>query len=94
MELRELVSELIRNTLPKGDLRSEMFAFHNSMVGKSKYIRVNENPKTTCGSCINRVRANVMKYYHFEYEPKFEEFFFTGKFGINSIPMYGINKKR
>jgi hypothetical protein len=95
MEFRELIRGILVNSMPKGDLRTAMFEFHNSMVGKSNYFRVVENPKTACGSCIQRVKANVMKYYHYEYEPKFDdEFYFTLKFGINSIPVYGIHKKR
>ena len=95
MEFRELIRELLTHSMPKGDLRAAMFEFHNSMVKKSAYITKEENPRTACGSCIQRVKANVMKYYHYEYEPKFDdEFYFTLKFGINSIPVYGIHKKR
>jgi len=95
MEFRELIRGLLMTSMPKGDLKMAMFEFHNSMVGKSNYIRVVENPKTACGSCIQRVKANVMKYYHYEFEPKFDdEFYFTLRFGINSIPVYGIHKKR
>lgn len=94
MDFKELISELIRNSMPSGALRAAMFAFHNDMVGRSEYFPRWENPKTFCGSCISRVRSNVMRYYHFEYEPKFDEFLFTGKFGNNKTPMYGINKER
>ncbi len=95
MELRELIRELLRHSMPKGDLKVALFDFHNSMVGQSAYIKVVENPKTVCGSCIQRVKANVMKYYHYEYEPKFDdEFYFSLKFGVNSIPVYVLHKKR
>lgn len=94
MELDDLIYELIRYSMPKGDLKVQMFAFHNSMVGKSKYFPKVENVNTFCGSCILRVRGNVLKYYHYEYEPKNENFFFTGKFAIHQVPVYGIHKKR
>jgi hypothetical protein len=95
MRLDELIHGILTHSMPKGDLKAAMFEFHNSMVGKSKYIKVVENPNTACGSCIQRVKANVMKYYHYEYEPKFDDkFYFTLRFGVNQIPVYGVHKKR
>lgn len=94
MEFKELLFSLMRVGLPSGELKREMFDFHNSMVGKSQYITKAENGRTMCGSCIQRVKSNVFKYYHYEYEPKFSEFIFLNRFGVNNMPMYGVNKKR
>ena len=45
MRLDELIHGLLTHSMPKGDLKAAMFEFHNSMVGKSKYIKVVENPR-------------------------------------------------
>lgn len=90
MTQKELIITLAgRNSVPKGELRQAMFEFHNSMVGKSKYMRKHENPKTSCGSCVQRVLKNVMKWYHFdETAPTYSEIEFTGRLGLNNIPVY------
>jgi len=90
MNQKELILELAgRNSVPRGELREAMFKFHNSMVGKTRYIHRHENPKTSCGSCVQRVLKNVMKWYHNdENAPKYSEIEFTGKLGLNNIPVY------
>jgi len=90
MNTEELFYELAgRGRVPSGELREAMFEFHNSMVGKSKYIKRTENPKTRCGSCIQRVMRNVFNWYHFdEGAPTYEGIYFSGKFGIGNIPLY------
>jgi len=90
MNQKELILELAgRNSVPRGELRDAMFAFHNSMVGKSSYMRRLENPKTSCGSCVQRVLKNVMKWYHKDANaPVYDEIEFTGKLGLNNIPVY------
>lgn len=75
--------------LPKGELKEEMFKFYNSMVGKSKYFPRQENPKTACGSCIQRVKTGIWKWYHYdEKAPNYKGFVFTGKLGAHNIPLY------
>lgn len=82
---------LVGSGLPKGDLKLEMFKFHNSMVGKSIYFRREENPKTACGSCIQRVKTNIWKWYHLDPKaPDYKELEFTGKFGAHNIPLYKL----
>ena len=39
MTRKNLILALVGGGLPKGELKAEMFKFHNSMVGKSKYFR-------------------------------------------------------
>ena len=94
MDRKTLLKSLMGTGLPKGELKQEMFKFYNSMVGKSKYFPREENPKTACGSCIQRVKTSIWKWYHYDDNaPSFEELEFTGKLGIHNIPIYGIKKK-
>lgn len=90
MTQKELIIELAgRNSVPRGELRQAMFEFHNSMVGKTKFIRKSENPNTSCGACVQRVLKNVFKWYHRdENAPSYDEIEFTGKLGLNNIPVY------
>lgn len=91
MSTKELLIALVGVSVPKGELKAEMFSFHNSMVGKSKYFRKNQNPKTACGSCIQGVRVAIFKWYHSdETAPSFEELVFSGKLGIHNIPVYKL----
>ena len=93
MSTRELLIALLSGTMPKAETRSEMFKFYNSMVGKSKYFQRSENPKTACGSCIQRVKTSIWKWYHSdETAPNFSELVFTGRLGAHNIPLYTYNK--
>jgi hypothetical protein len=93
MSTRELLIALLSGTMPKAETRSEMFKFYNSMVGKSKYFPKQENPKTACGSCIQRVKTSIWKWYHSdETAPTFSELIFTGRMGAHNIPLYTYNK--
>lgn len=94
MRLEDLFYELLTVSFPRGELRDRMFAYHNDMVGKSQYFVKWENPRTMCGSCVMRVKASIFKYYHFEYPSKNPDMIFLGKFGVNNIPIYGVDKKR
>jgi len=89
MTRKSLILALVGGGLPKGELKAEMFKFHNSMVGKSKYFGREENPKTACGSCIQRVKTAIWKWYHYdEKSPNYAEIEFTGKLGAHNIPLY------
>lgn len=92
-ELEQLLLMLLRSGMPQGELKSRMFKAHNDLVGVSAYCLKVENVRTYCGSCINRVKASLFKHYHFEVEQKSGAFIFLEKFGINNIPLYGVNKK-
>jgi hypothetical protein len=89
MTRKSLILNLVGSGLPKGELKEEMFAFYNSMVGKSKYFAKKENAKTACGSCIQRVKTSIMKWYHYdEKAPTYKEIVFTGRLGAHNIPLY------
>ena len=91
MTQKELMLALAGGGLPKNDVKKEMFKFYNSMVGKSKYFPRVENPNTSCGSCIQRVKNNIWKWYHYdETAPTYEGLEFTGKLGIHNTPIYRI----
>ena len=91
MTTKNLLIALAGGSLPKGDLKAEMFKFYNSMVGKSKYFPRSENPKTACGSCIQRVKTSIWKWYHYdEKAPTYKGLVFTGKLGVRNIPLYRI----
>lgn len=93
MTRKSLIISLVGSGLPKGELKAEMFAFHNSMVGKSKYFAKQENPNTGCGSCIQRVKTAVWKWYHYdEKAPTYKEIEFTGRLGAHNIPLYRLVK--
>jgi hypothetical protein len=98
MTRKSLILGLVGSGLPKGELKAEMFAFHNSMVGKSIYFKKDENPKTACGSCIQRVKCAVWKWYHLdEKAPNYKEIVFMERLGVSNVPLYkfadGIKKK-
>ncbi len=89
MTTKNLLIALTGNKMPKGELKAEMFKFYNSMVGKSKYFPREENPKTACGSCIQRVKVSIWKWYHSdEKAPTYKGLMFTGRLGIRNIPLY------
>ena len=92
MTQKELIIALAgRSDAPKGELRKEMFLFYNSMVGKSLYFKRNENPNTSCGSCIQRVLRSIFNWYHLSDEsPKYDEIYFTGTLGLHNIPIYKL----
>lgn len=79
---------LVGHTLLPDGIKLEVFDFHNSLLNRSKYIHSAENRNTWCGSCKARVVSNLWKHYHFEFDNKFDELEFTGKFGINNMPIY------
>lgn len=93
MGLEELLIAILKTSFPKGELKSEMFAMHNSLIGVSKIIKKVENVNTMCGSCIMRVRSNLFKYYHHEYEPKFDSLVFQDRYILDKQPAYGLKKK-
>ena len=89
MTTKNLLVALTGNVLPKGELKREMIEFHNKMVGKSAYFKRKENVNSNCGSCIQRVRAAIWKWYHFdETSPNYKGFEFTGQFGVARQPKY------
>jgi len=91
MTKKNLLIALIGSGLPKGELKAEMFSFYNSMVGKSKYFPKAENPKTACGSCIQRVKTSIWKWYHYdESAPTYKGLVFTGRLGAHNIPIYTL----
>ena len=91
MTNKQMFLGLTGNGLPKGELKQSMFEFHNNRFGKSAYIRKVENPKTMCGSCIQRVKAAVWKVYHSdEYKTSYKELEFTGRLGIHNMPIYKL----
>ena len=89
MTTKDLLIALASPSMPKGNIKLEMFKFYNSMVGKSKYFPRSENPKTGCGSCIQRVKTSIWKWYHSdETAPTYEGLMFTGKLAAHNIPVY------
>ena len=94
MGFEQLLIELLKVSFPKGDLKVEMFRLHNDLVGKSAYILKHENVNTMCGSCVMRVKSNLFKYYHHEYEPNFDSLVFQDKYVLDKRPVYGVNKKQ
>ena len=92
MTKKELFLRLTENTLPKDEVKQEMFKVHNSLVGKTKYIVREENPNTGCGSCIQRVKINLWKWYHYdEKAPTYKGLIFTGRLGIYNMPLYRVH---
>lgn len=95
MTNKEMFMALTGHKIPKGELKEKMFEFHNKRFGKSKYVRKEENPKTFCGSCIQRVKAAVWKIYHSdEYRWSYDELVFQNKLGIHNQPIYKIDKTK
>lgn len=89
MTTKQLLIALTASGLPKGELKEEMFKFYNSMVGKSKFFPKSENPKTGCGSCIQRVKTSIWKWYHTdEKAPSYKGLVFTGRLAAHNIPVY------
>tara|TARA_B110000285_G_scaffold121361_1_gene137216 strand:- start:355 stop:642 length:288 start_codon:yes stop_codon:yes gene_type:complete len=91
MSTESLLIAIAGGGLPKGETKREMFNFHNSMIGKSIYFGRNENPKTACGSCIQRVKTAIWKWYHLdETSPKFDRLVFLDRLGAHNIPLYTV----
>lgn len=89
MTTKQLLIALTGTGLPKGELKREMFNFYNSMVGKSKYFPKSENPSTGCGSCIQRVKTNIWKWYHDDKtSPNYKGLVFTGRLLAHNMPKY------
>lgn len=89
MTTKQLLIALTGTGIPKGELRQEMFSFYNSKVGTSKYFMRTENPKTACGSCIQRVKSNIWKWYHYDDSaPTYKGLYFTGRLVVNNMPLY------
>jgi hypothetical protein len=92
MTTKNLLIALTGGGLPKGDIKAEMFKFHNSMIGKSVYFKKEENPKTACGSCIQRVKTAIWKWYHLdEKSPNYKGLVFLEKLGAHNIPLYTVS---
>jgi hypothetical protein len=92
MTKKQIFLGLTGSGLPKGELKKEMFILHNSLVGKSRYIRKEENPNTACGSCIQRVKVNLWKWYHFdESAPSYKGLVYANKNGIFNMPIYRLD---
>tara|TARA_R110000744_G_scaffold379458_1_gene497677 strand:- start:511 stop:834 length:324 start_codon:yes stop_codon:yes gene_type:complete len=86
---------ILGNGVPSGEIKAKMFEFHNSYVGKSPYTTKHENPKTMCGSCIQRVKANCWKVYHSDlYRWEYKEIEFTGKLGMFNAPKYKLTQEQ
>lgn len=84
----DIFYDLITPELPRGDVKDNMFIMHNSLVGRSVWIRQAENPKTVCGACVQKVKVNLWKWYHFESTEKLEDLEFTGRLGVSKQPIY------
>jgi hypothetical protein len=91
MTRKEVLSRLTGTGLPKGELKEAMFKVYNDLVGKSRYMPKWENPRTGCGSCIQRVKTSIWKWYHSdEKAPTYNNLEFTGKYGIRNQPIYKL----
>lgn len=89
MTTKQLLIALTGTGLPKGEVKEEMFKFYNSKVGTGKYFVRRENPKTACGSCIQRVKSNIWKWYHHdESAPTYKGLVFTGRLVAYNMPLY------
>lgn len=94
MTTKQLLIELMTTGQPKGEIRREMFSLYNSKVGTSKYFMRTENPRTACGSCIQRVKTNIWKWYHHdEKAPNYKGFVFTGRYVAHNMPLYKYDEK-
>lgn len=80
--------EIVGQGLPKGVVKERMIKFYNSLVGTSKFVPSEENPKTFCGSCIQRVHGSLWKWYHDPNTDLSLEVEFTGQYGFRSFPIY------
>ena len=89
MTTKQLLIALTASGLPKGDVKDEMFKFYNSKVGTSRYFTKQENPRTGCGSCIQRVKTNIWKWYHSdEKAPTYKGLVYTNKNVAYNMPQY------
>lgn len=89
MTAKQLLIALTASGLPKGELKEEMFKFYNSKVGTSRFFPKAENPKTGCGSCIQRVKTSIWKWYHTdEKAPNYKGLEFTGRLLAHNMPQY------
>ena len=81
--------ELVGGGLPTGDLKRRMFDYHNSLVAGKVIAGKHENANTVCGSCIQRVKTTLWKFYHnLPEEKKLEGLEFTGRFVAHNMPRY------
>ena len=89
MTVKQLLIALADTSLPGGELKAAMFEFYNSKVGTSVHFKKEENPKTGCGSCIQRVKTNIWKGYHEdEKAPNYKGLVFTGRKVALNMPLY------
>lgn len=92
MTNKQLLIALANTSLPKGDVRETMFEFYNSRIGTSEHFKRRENPKTACGSCIQRVKTNIWKWYHYSSDsPRYKGLEFTGRLVAHNMPLYSYN---
>lgn len=92
MTTKQLLIALLGTGLPKGEIKQEMFSFYNSKVGTGKYFMRLENPRTSCGSCIQRVKTNIWKWYHEdEKAPTYKGLIFTGRYVAHNMPLYKLD---
>lgn len=81
--------ELTGGGLPNGDLKRRMFEYHNALVSSKIIAGKQEGPNTVCGSCIQRVKTSLWKFYHTLPEgKKLSDLEFTGKFVAHNMPRY------
>ena len=94
MTNKEMFIGIVGQGVPKGEVKAAMFAFHNKWVGKTPHITKVENPNTFCGSCIQRVKANVWKLYHTDaYRWEYKELIFSGTLGLHNAPVYKLSQE-
>ena len=85
----DIFYELTGGGLPNGELRKRMFDYHNALVSSKIIVGKQENPNTSCGCCVQRVKSNLWKYYHqLPDEKKLSTLDFTGKFVVHNMPRY------
>jgi len=94
MTNKQLFLALTATGVPTGEIKAALFELHNRWVGKTPFIPKTENPNTFCGSCIQRVKANVWKLYHSDvYKWKYKEIEFSGKLGLHNAPIYKLTQE-
>lgn len=94
MTNKEMFIALTSNGVPTGDLKAKMFEFHNKWYEKSPHIQKIENARTFCGSCIQRVKANVWKVYHSDlYRWEYKELVFSNRLGLHNAPIYKLSQE-
>ena len=95
MTNKEIYLGLLGNGVPSGELKEAMMTLHNKWVGKTPHITKEENPRTMCGSCLQRVKANLWKLYHSDvYKWKYKEIEFTGRLGMHNAPRYKLTQEQ